>query len=401
MPRLYPHSHVCNGQLVGYTVKLFGDPQTYCIFFRMPDGRRVRRDTNQLRMAAAVEAAQAIIELEYAPNAASVETVTWEQAIERLEARLATSGNRSSTLGYYLKLIRSLRAKCPTDGPGEVTAKLAAAWRDKLMTTPKASRFPKKKATKPIKAVPAKMRSAHYVAGMVNGLSALWQKWFVEDLKIVEINPWKDVEAPKADKLPVKYATDEMIEHFYGWIAERYGDWSFPKLFLATKAYTGCRLMDLCSLKSGQARNKRLVFPADLTKGRKERAVPLPDELFASLSEFKGKTWLWEKYLPGLKAAISAKGWPGHQLNLEFSPKRLYFWIETLFTEYRKANKDRPVLTSHMFRKRAFTMAWQAGVDARRASIAYGCNVDTLLKHYVLMDEQQVTDDVFAQMKKS
>jgi hypothetical protein len=51
-----------------------------------------------------------------------------------------------------------------------------------------------------------------------------------------------------------------------------------------------------------------------------------------------------------------------------------------------------------MFRKRAFTMAWQAGVDPRRAAVAYGCNVDTLMRHYVLLDEQQVTDDVFAQM---
>jgi integrase len=369
---------------VGYTVKLFGEPESYCVFFRTPDGRRVRRDTNQTRVAAAVEAARSIIEEEYTPRAAKSEDVTWDDAIERLKARLATSGNRASTLGYYLKLIRSLRAKYgKLDGPGEVTAGLAAEWRDKIMSTPG-----KRK----------KLPSAHYVAGMVNGLSALWQKWFVDDLKIVEANPWQEVEAPKADKLPVKFATDEMIEHFYGWVGERFGDWEFPRLFLSTKAYAGCRLMDLCSLKAGQVRNWRLVFPADVTKGRKERAVPLPAELFKALEAFKGETWLWENYLPGLREAIKAKGWPGHQLNMEFAPKRLYFWIETLFSEYQKANKDLPVLTTHMFRKRAFTMAWRAGVDARRASIAYGCNVDTLLKHYVLMDEQQVTDDVFAQM---
>ena len=37
-------------------------------------------------------------------------------------------------------------------------------------------------------------------------------------------------------------------------------------------------------------------------------------------------------------------------------------------------------------------------MDARRASIAYGCNVHTLMKHYGLLDEQAVTDDVFAQV---
>jgi len=61
--------------------------------------------------------------------------------------------------------------------------------------------------------------------------------------------------------------------------------------------------------------------------------------------------------------------------------------VETLFSDYRKANAERPVLTTHMFRKRAFTKAWQAGVDPRRAAIAHGCNVDTLMYHYVLMDE--------------
>jgi hypothetical protein len=87
---------------------------------------------------------------------------------------------------------------------------------------------------------------------------------------------------------------------------------------------------------------------------------------------------------------------PVLQLKGEFSPQRLYFWIETLFADYRKAYLDRPVLTIHMLRKRAFTMAWQAGIDPRRAAVAYGCNVDTLMQHYVLMDEQAVTDEVFA-----
>src|SRR5262249_15394357 len=198
---------------------------------------------------------------------------------------------------------------------------------------------------------------------------------------------------PRADKLPVRFATDEMVQHFCDWIAERFGEWPFPKLFLATKAYTGCRLMDLCSLRSAQLRDGRLVFPASVTKGRKERAVPLPDDLFQALDAFKGKTWLWEAYVAGLKAALTAKKWPTHQLKDEFSPQRLYSWIETQFADYRTAFPDRPVLTTHMFRKRAFTQAWEAGIDARRASIAYGCNVDTLMKYYVAMDEQEVTDD--------
>jgi integrase len=381
MPRAYPHSHLCHGYLVGFSVKLFGSLPTYFACFNSKDGRRLKRDTNQTRINQAIEAARLIIEKEYAPAPVSPDKVTWDQAVERLKARFASSGNRKSTLGYYLKLVRSVRGLA--DRPADMTPGLAAAWRDRMMVTPNRR-----------KALP----SAHYVAGMIGGLSALWQKWFVDDLKIVPGNPWQDVAPPKADKLPVRYATDEQIGHFYGWLGERFGGWPFPKLFLSAKAYTGCRLMDLCALKSAQVRDGRIVFPPDLTKGRKERGVPLPADLFASLDAFKGGTWLWENYLPGLKAALEARGFPTHQMKDEFAPQRLYFWVETLFADYRKAHKDRPVLTTHMFRKRAFTMAWAAGVDMRQASIAYGCNVDTLMRHYVALDEQQVTDEVFARM---
>jgi integrase len=384
MPRLYPHSHLCHGHLVGFNVKLFGKNPTYCVFFRTRDGRRVRRDTNQTRMGQAVEAARLLIEEEYAPAPTQPDKVTWDDALGRLKAAFAASGNRPSTLGYYLKLIRLVRGVYgPTEGPADISPGMADAWKKRVMTTPGRRK---------------KLPSAHYVAGLLVGFSALWQKWFIDDLKIVSGNPWQDVEPPKADRMPVKYATDELIAPFYAWIAGRFGDWPFPKLFLSAKAYTGCRLMDLCALKSAQLRGGRLVFPADLTKGRKERAVPLPADLSAALEGFKGATWLWESYLPGLKAALKAKGFPTHQLKDEFSPQRLYYWVETLFADYRKAHPDRPTLTTHMFRKRAFTLAWEAGVDMRQASIAYGCNVDTLMRHYVAMDEQQVTDDVFARM---
>lgn len=381
MPRAYPHSHIVEGQLVGFSVtKLYGD--TYIAQFRDKIGRRLKLDTKQTRISQAIEAARLLIEEQLAPKA--VPSITkWDQVTERLTARLATSGNREGTVGYYLKLIRLVTKICPDEGPAGITEEKATQWRDTMMMTPGRRK---------------KLPSPHYIAGMLSGLKGLWQKWFIEDLKILKENPWQNVVPPKADTLPVKYATDEMIEHFYAWIAERFGEWPFPKLFLSVKAHTGCRLMDLCSLKSAQLQPGRLVFPANLTKGRKERAVPVPDDLHAAINLFKGKTWLWERYLPGLRTALTAKGFPTHQMIDEFAPQRLYYWVETLFADYRKAHQDRPVLTSHMFRKRAFTKAWQTGIDVRHASIAYGCNIDTLMKHYVALDEQQVTDDVFARM---
>ena len=385
MPRANPHSHVAHGHVVGFSLKMFGNNPTYCVFFRTKDGRRVRRDTNHTRIGPATEVARLIIEKEFAPaEAAPSEKVTWDQAIEKLESAFSSSGNRGGSLDYYLKCIRLVRAVyAVTDGPVDISPGMAEAWKKHMVTT---------------KGKGKKIRSAYYINGLLGGLSALWQKWFVDAMGICQGNPWQDVDEVKADKLTVEYATDEQIENLYAWIQTRFGDWPFPKLFLSAKAFTGCRLMDICSLKSAQLRDGRLTFPAGLTKGRKARVVPLQNELFELLDIFKGETWLWENYLPGLKAALKAKGWPTHQLNMEFDPKRLYYWIETLFTDYRKAFPDRPRLTTHMFRKRAFTMAWEKGIDMRQASIAYGCNVDTLMRHYVALDEQQVTDDVFSKM---
>lgn len=85
-------------------------------------------------------------------------------------------------------------------------------------------------------------------------------------------------------------------------------------------------------------------------------------------------------------------------LKPDFVPSRLYHWIETLFIDYGNANPDRPKIHSHQLRKRAFTAAWDAGIDARRAAIAIGCNPDTVMKHYVKLDEQKVTDQVMGQL---
>src|SRR5262249_53037065 len=76
---------------------------------------------------------------------------------------------------------------------------VAAAWRDKTGSTPGRRK---------------KLPSLHDGAGMIAGLSALWRKGFLDHLKVVQANPWQDVGLPKADKLPGKYATDDMIVPF-------------------------------------------------------------------------------------------------------------------------------------------------------------------------------------------
>jgi hypothetical protein len=87
-----------------------------------------------------------------------------------------------------------------------------------------------------------------------------------------------------------------------------------------------------------------------------------------------------------------------HRIKPDFLPRRLYHWLETLFLDYGRAHPDRPKIHSHQLRKRAFTAAWQNNVDPRKAAIAYGCNVETVMKRYVNLDEQAATDEATKQL---
>jgi len=318
--------------------------------------------------------------------------VTWDEAIEKLKAKFASSGRRSTTLGQYLRDVGLIRKTyAATTGPADIDESMAQTWLETYTTG----------TDQRVQYGEARTHSAYNVKARLGSLKAIWGKWFHEQLAIVKSNPFAKLEAPKADKKPVRYVTDEQLKEFFAYLTEFYQGWEFPMLFFSIKAFTGCRLADISGLESEQVRDGSIVFPADQTKGRKERKVPLPEGLYAALQKYAGETYLWERYTTELKTVLEKKSYPTHQLNNEFAPERLYDWVLNLFKSYRKTKPKSGPLNSHQFRARAFTKAWEGGVNPKAASIAFGCNQDTLLKHYVALDEQKTTDDVFEQIGKN
>jgi len=199
--------------------------------------------------------------------------------------------------------------------------------------------------------------------------------------------------------MEARFSQSDLVELF-NWLDGYCPHWQFPKLFLTVKAYTASRLADRCGLRADQVQEVveqfgGVRFDADQVKGRKERTVPLPLDMAEALTGFAGKKYLWERYVGQLRDVLKKKGVPTHRLNPEFSPTRLYQWVENLFKEYNATKPKSGPLTSHQFRKRAFTLAHKGGIRPHDAAIAFGCNVDTLMRHYVALDEQEVTDDVF------
>ncbi len=384
MPRSYPNSVTVREEYhVGYSLKRRKGENTYFAYFRDTHGRRLERDTNETGLIRAREAARAMINEAYAPETVT-EVVDWDEAVKRLKEKAAADGIRAATITYYEKLVRLIRNNgTATTGPADVTPKIAEAWKKKFSTTDTRRK---------------KLPSPHTVVSLVCGFKSLWQSWFIDELGICAENPWSDVTPPKTDKPEVRVIDDETLTDFLRWIDTRYSAWELPRLFLETKAVTGCRLMDLCCVESSQLRDGRLQFRADHTKGRKERLVPLPAQLFARLEAIKGPIYLWESYAAGLVDAVKRMGCPTHRIKRDFRPHRLYHWIETLFIDYSAEHPERPPIHSHQLRKRAFTAAWEQGIDPRKAAIAIGCNPDTVMKHYVRLDEQAVTDEVMGQL---
>ncbi|HEX4590832.1 MAG TPA: site-specific integrase [Gemmataceae bacterium] len=384
MPRSYPHSHVAHGRHVGYNLKKRGNDPCYYVYFRGVDGRRRERDTQQTAVQRSHESARAIIDTEYTPAPTPHKMVSWDDAWRLLQEKAAADGRRGPTIDYYGKLIRRIRDfYSVTTGPADISPDMAETWKKTFSSRPTRRK---------------KLPSPHSVFSMVRGFNALWEKWFVGELGICPGNPWQDVTPPKTDMIDVRPIEDETLTHFLGWLNQRFDGWELPRLFIETKAVTGCRLMDLCGIESSQLKGGRLHFRAEQTKGRKARSVPLPADLFARLETIKGPRFLWESYPIGVKSAVAKMGCPTHTIKPDFVPKRLYHWIETLFIDYGEAHPNRPPIHSHQLRKRAFTAAWEHGIDPRKAAIAIGCNPDTVMRHYVRLDEQAVTDEVMTQL---
>ena len=204
--------------------------------------------------------------------------LTWDDAIKQLTERFASSGNRPGTLASYLKdlgLVRRwLKGKgIETTGPQDVTEALAKKWLASYATG--LDERPQDRNAK------RRQHSPHTVNNRLISLRSLWGKWFIKEMKIAKSNPWVELQPVKADKPSVKWVSDEQLEHFFSWLKTEYGEWEFPKLFFGLKAYTGCRLSDICNLKTEWLQEGCIIFPAGILKGRKERKVPLPPEMFA------------------------------------------------------------------------------------------------------------------------
>jgi integrase len=382
---------LATGERIRYAFFSKPGSNVYFVRFKSKDGRYCRISTGQSKKPQAIEAAHRIILEEYQQIAPSSESVTWDIAKERLQSAMAADGKRQRTISGYVETLDKVIRMFPlAKGPADVTDRMAGDFKEKYGI----GKFTRKRTVTAGEKVNMQVRKVKSLDSRIRTLKAVF-RWF-KDLRLVTDNPFEKIEAPAMDRHEVKYVKDGDLNKFFAWLEQRFPGWRMPHLFFSVKAQTACRLEDICNLRSDQLDEGRLIFTADMTKNRSERYALLRPELFAELQAYLGDSFVWERYPAELIAVNKTKGYPTHRQNPKFSPRRLYLWVVAIMQDYQKATGND--LSSHDFRKAAFTRAAELDIHPKRAAVAFDVTPETMLRYYTATEKKRTADDVLTEM---
>jgi site-specific recombinase XerD len=379
------------GDRIRYAFFTKPDSDVYFVRFRARNGKYARVSTGQSKKPPAIDAAHRLILEEYQQVAPSSETVTWDAAKERLRSAMAADGKRPRTVGGYLETLDKLIATFKlAKGPADITDRMAGDFKEKYAS----GTFTRRRNLKAGERATGYARRSKSLDSRIRTLKAVFA-WF-KKLRLVDANPFEKVSPPDMDRPEVKYVREADLADFTAWLEQRFPGWRMPHLFFAVKAATACRLEDICSLRSEQLEDGRLVFTAGATKTRSERYALLRPELYAELDAYKGETYVWETYPLELIAANRALGVPTHRQKAGFDPRRLYLWVVQIMAKYQRATGR--ALTSHDFRKAAFTRAAELDIHPKRAATAFDVTAETMLRYYTATEKKRTSDEVLREM---
>ena len=348
-----------------------------------PDGKRGEVATGCIKKDAVFHAEAAkIIAKSYAAVCPDPKRVSWDAALGEVEQ--AVRDLRPATLKAYQKVLRVFRETVPAlpNSPVEITGDHAA----------KFSRLFLAGTYKRGKRGQERRRSPITLASHIRNLSALWRH--LSDLALVKTNPWKTVRKPEVPKKRKPVPTEDSIDHFFRWVHGRYPGWDRLLALLELKALSGCRTLDIVLLRTNQLRDRRVVWEPDQTKHKEGRAVLVPAELFATMQQVAGTTYVWEGITNDLRTYPPS---PRNQPEA-FDPMTVYWVICNIFREYSDAHPDRSRLSPHGLRRRAITMTTQATQSIDATATAIGINPATARAYSLDSRRAFDADQVFSKV---
>ncbi len=371
-------SEVCelpDGRRIRYFLKKRkGRPCCFACFVGRDD-KRHESSTSERNLKRAQESAIAVIRDAYATKIAFI---AWDDAMKLAVRHMKANNLRGTTIQQYELAVKTLRKVFPKSaGPSDITPAMAEQF--------KVARL-------------EQGRKPRTVENDIGNLNIVYGHWFRHTLKVVEANPFADVEPPRYDKATPRYIEEKEQEALFKWITKRWG-WRLPILFLETKAAIGCRIGELSAALTCNLQNSRLYFTADATKGREARACLLPANLYQELQAIAGPTYLFEGFSEELRAVYRAKGnrYAANAIK-EFTPARLKRWIQDAAKAYFDTTKA-PRFKLHNFRGTAMSKARLAGISYDDAAVAFDCDPRVMQQHYAAFDKASIADRVFGQIQ--
>ncbi len=371
------NTHTCildDGCRVKFSLKKRERDPYHLVLFRGTDGLPKERSTKEKNQKRAIDAAIVIINNNYCPEEV-LWNPTWEEATSIMIDHMKAQGLRPTTLDDYTFAIRSLHEIYPkTLSPADITPQMAERYKIQRQKDG---------------------LSASTVRSDLNALRVVYRKWWINISRILTANPFEDVEFPKIDKQPPRVLLNNEKNEFFDWLLNHWCGWRLPIIFLEVKGLVGCRISELSSTLSSGLKNGRIQFEAEETKGRKQRSMKLPPTIYEELKKLAGKTYIFEHFSKQLKAIHIKRGNPNHAKCVkEFTPARLKSWLQRQKVDYLKNNKEVKKFKLHNFRGTAMSKARMAGVSYDDAAVAFGCHPETMRKHYIAIDETEITDKV-------
>ena len=367
-----------DGRRVRFALKKRPRDPFYLVAFRGPDGSRLERSTKEPSQRRATESATAIIQDEFATKPV-VNDLSWDEARDVIVRHMQARNLRPATIDDYRFTLNTLQQAFPkTKGPADITPMMAERYKIFRLKLGKAVWTVKRQFER-----------------LERGLRTLAS---ARVCKIVTSNPFADIEPPKVERNPPRIIAPEEVQAFFDWLKERWLGWRFPLLFLEVKRLVGCRITELASAATDGLRDGRIRFEAGANnEGPKaaERKVAAAS-LRRIAEKIAGKKFVFGAFATQLRRVHIKRGNPHHAISVgDFSPGQLRAWLQDEKSLYFEAGiQPQSPFKLHNLRGTAMSKARMAGVGFDDAAIAFGCHPETMRKHYVALDETEISDRV-------
>jgi hypothetical protein len=110
--------------------------------------------------------------------------------------------------------------------------------------------------------------------------------------------------------------------------------------------------------------------------------------------------YLWEVFSDGLRAIHAGRGRHDHAASIpDFRPERMVAWPEGQQQAYFAAHPSAYRFKLDNFRGLAMSRAKELGVPYEEAAVAFGCHPETMRRHYVVLDETAISDEVMDRLR--